>query len=105
MRHEAGKAHRVDRDTLAHPRRRGLRRPGRRIELRLGVELDDRGARERSRSLFGEAHHQHSAEGEVRRVEARHIGPARQAVELVRVESGRPHDKRHPGLERKGCVR
>ena len=78
--------------------------PGRRVELRLGVELDDLGAGEDPGGAFGEAHHDDRAEREVRRVEARDARLAREAIELVRVEAGRPDDERDAGLEAAGRV-
>ena len=80
VRDEPGQPHGVDRRAVAHRRRRRLRRPRRRVDLRLVVQLDDLRARQVLRRLGGEAHHQHRAEREVRRDEdrpARARAPAR----------------------------
>ena len=57
-----------------------VRRAGGRVELRRVVELDDLRALEVPRGLGGEAHHQHGADREVRRVEDRRRPAARAAA-------------------------
>ena len=82
---EPGQAHGVDRHVALHPRRGRLRRPRRRVELRLVVQLDDLGGVEVARGLLGEAHHQHGADREVRREEDRQLRRAGGLVDLGRV--------------------
>ena len=99
-----GKPDRVDRHVAAHAGRCRVRRSGRCVDLRIGVQLDDLRMWERARSLGREAHHQHGAEGEVGRQEARDPLLARERVELVEgglAEACRPDHAGDTGRERR----
>src|SRR5437588_348455 len=96
---EAGETDGVDRRVAREERRRRLRGPGGRIPLRLGMELDDLRPRQVPGGLGGEAHHQDSADREVRRDEERHPAVAREPVQPLRVPPGCADDARYPRLE------
>ena len=59
------------------------------------MELEDLGLRERARGLGGKAHHQHRAEREIGREEARDAGFACEVVDLPGVEARRTDDDRY----------
>ncbi len=92
---EAGQTHGVDSDVAAHCLGGRLGRPGRRIDLRLVVRLDDLRARQVLCRLGGEAHHQHGAEREVRRVEDGDSNSGGALPHLGEIGAGRADDRRH----------
>ena len=99
VRDEAGQAHGVDGDVAAHRLRGRLGRTGRRVDLRLVVRLDDLRARQVLRRLRGEAHHQHRAEREVRRVEDGDSSRAALSPTLGEIGAARADDARHAGVD------
>ena len=99
VRDEAGQAHGVDRDVAAHRLGGRLGRPGRRIDLRLVVRLDDLCARQVLRCLRGEAHHQHRAEREVRRVEDGDSDSGGALPHLGEIGARRTDDRRDAGID------
>jgi hypothetical protein len=110
--HEPGQAHRVDRDLgcaaglgarFSHQRGRARRGAARLVELAIVMELDDLGFGHVPGRLGGEPHHQHRADGEVRRDEYVGAG-AGDIVQLGRVEAGGPDHHVNAGGHRRPRV-
>ena len=92
---------RVDRDVAAHALGRRARSARRRVELRVGMQLDDLRRAEDTGRLLREAHHQERATREVRDDETRDTRALGGRDEQVVVEAGRADDERHARVERR----
>ena len=94
-----GQTDRVDRHVTADGFCGRLGRSGRRVDLRLVVQLDDLRPRDVPRRFGREPDHQNGSDREVRRVEDRDTGFLCLASHRVRVPAARSDDARHASLQ------